>query len=263
MAGSARFYPIPGPDNSIVSHSADTGKGKLTEHLTRDEAGDYFEPNSPNGNVPPHEDSAPQYTYGALFDAPDLSTLIKGRRSPGAREYETKVKSALKSAAIGSLRNGQVADSAAIFRYGPGLAAATGDMCAVNDRAKKAVDLLTAPENPYFAFAFVAVPLIAQLFRNHEQQLEKVPLARKQAREQRKLRRQADDNRRIATIHVPFMRRELKIRVGLRVNPLKGFRQGMHASSQAPEQLIQIVFSDARLQEALEKQGITVVQTNM
>ena len=233
----------------------------MTENLTKDEQDDFFDPGIHNGTR--DEPQSAPYSYGALFDAPDFSTLIKGRRSPGAREYETKVKSALKAGAIGSLRNGQVADAATIFRYGPGLAAATGDMCAVNDRAKKAVDLLTAPENPYFAFLFVALPMVSQLFRNHEQQIDQIPAVRREARERRKMRRQAEDNRRIATVHVPFLRREIKLRVGLRINPFKGLRQGFRASSQPPEQLIQIVFSDPKLQEALAKQGIGIVQTDL
>ena len=231
----------------------------MTENLTEEEREDYFNPGSANGSQR-SEDSAPQYSYGALFDAPDLSTLIKGRRKTGAREYELKVKSALKSAAIGSLRQGNIPDAAAIFRYGPGFAAATGDLCAANDKAKQAVDLLTSPENPYFAFAFVALPMLAQFFRNHERTLGQIPDARKQAKQRRRERKLMDDNRRIATLHIPFMRREIKIRIGLRTNPFRGLVAGFHASSQPPEQLVTLVFSDPALQEALAKQGINIVQ---
>jgi hypothetical protein len=246
------------PSDTIPAASREPGKEQVTENLTKEEQEDFFNPGQPNGDSP--DDSAPNYSYGALFDAPDFATLIKGRRRPGAREYEIKVKSALKATAIGTMRNGNIPDAAAIFRYGPGFAAATGDVCAVNDRAKRAVDILTAPENPYFALAIIAFPFVSQLFRNHERQLEAIPAARRQARQRRKLRQQAEDNRRIATIHIPFLRRELKIRIGLRVNPFTGLRASFRASSQPPEQLVTLVFSDANLREALAKQGIEIVQ---
>jgi hypothetical protein len=230
----------------------------LSDNLTEEERQDYFNPGGSNGDSPP-EDSA-SYSYDALFAAPDYSVLIKGRRSAGAREYETKVKSVMKSLAIGSLRNGQFADSATFFRFGPGLSAATGDVCAVNDRAKKIVDMATAPDNPYVALGMVALPMIAQLFRNHEKQLEVIPELRKEARQRRKQRRQEEDKRRTATVHIPFMRREIKVRIGLRFNPFRGSRLAFTASTKPPQDLIQQVFSDEKLQAALAKQGIEVVQ---
>jgi hypothetical protein len=233
----------------------------LTDNLADQDRKDFFSPGPDgNGETPEHpEDSAP-FSYGALFDAPDFASLIRGRRRPGAREYEVKVKSALKSAAIGCMRTQNIPDAAAIFHYGPGFAAATGDLCAVNDRAKQLVDMLTAPENPYVAFAFATLPFAAQLFRNHERQLEAIPQARKHARERRKLRRQQEDTRKIATLHIPLLHREIKIRVGLRVNPFRGLQRSFTASSRPPAELVTFVFSDSNLREALAKQGIEVVQ---
>lgn len=233
------------------------GKELMSEGLTADEREDYFEPGQLNGS----QDGA-SYSYGALFDAPDFSSLIKGRRSAHAREYETKVKSGLKSVTIAALRSGDLADAATILHHGPGFAAASGDLCAANDKAKAMVDMITAPDNPYVSFAFIAVPFIAQLMRNHEKTLEQIPDARKAARARRKERKQAEDTRKVATLHIPLMRREIKIRVGMRVNPLRGFGKGFRASTRQPSELIMQVFSDEKLIAALEKQGISIVQTN-
>jgi hypothetical protein len=248
------------PSDGIPAAFRYPGKESVTDNLTDQDRKDYFSPGS-GGNGETPEESAP-FSYGALFDAPDFSSLIRGRRRTGAREYEVKVKSALKSAAIGCMRAGDLPDAAAIFHYGPGFASATGDLCAVNDRAKNLVDILTAPDNPYVTFAFAAVPFAAQVFRNHERQLEAIPQARKQARERRKLRRQQEDTRKVATLHIPLLRREIKVRIGLRVNPFRGLRQGFTASSRPPAELVTFVFSDPELREALAKQGIEIVQSS-
>lgn len=237
----------------------------MTSGLTGEEAQDFFDPGSNGQSNPDDEQPADNasYSYDALFNAPDYSTLIKGRRPAHAREYETKVKSVMKSGAIGSLRNGQFADAATFFRFGPGFSAATGDLCAANEKAAKAVDMLTAPDNPYFAFAFAALPFVAQLIRNHEQQFDAIPEVRKQAKLRRKERaaRMAEgDSRRIATVKVPFMRREFKIHVGVRWNPFRNVRGTVRATTKKPEELVTLVFSDPKLQEALAKQGIEVVQ---
>jgi hypothetical protein len=252
-------FPASGKDFSDYSgRQSCTGKEKLSENLTDSERQDFFNPGGTNGDSP--QDDSASYSYDALFSAPDYSVLIKGRRSAGAREYETKVKSVMKSLAVGSLRNGQVADSATFFRFGPGFSSATGDVCAVNDRAKKIVDMVTAPDNPYVALGMIAVPMIVQLMRNHEKQLDMIPEVRKEAKRRRKERRQEEDKRRTATVHIPFMRREIKIRVGLRFNPFKGTRMALWASSKPPQELVQQVFSDQKLRDALAKQGIEIVQ---
>lgn len=248
---SGRIFPLTSRRQSCA------GKETLSEGLSADERQDYFNPGGSNGDSPP-EDGA-SYAYDALFSAPDYSVLIKGRRSVGARDYETKAKSVMKSLAIGSLRNGQFADSATFFRYGPGLSAATGDVCAVNDRAKKIVDMVTAPDNPYVALGMIAFPMIVQLMRNHEKQLEMIPEARKEARKRRKERKQEEDKRKTATVHIPFMRREIKIRVGLRLNPFRNSRVALLASSKPPQQIVNEVFADEKLLAALAKQGIELV----
>jgi hypothetical protein len=235
----------------------------LSDNLTEEEQQDFFNPGgSPNGDSSRTDEGA-SYAYDALFNAPDYSTLVKGRRSPGAKDYETKVKSVMKSAAIGSLRNGQIADAATFFRFGPGFAAATGDVCAVNDQAKKIVDMVTAPDNPFIALLFVGIPMTAQLVRNHERQLEQIPEARKEAKKRKRERRLAEDTRKVATLHIPFMRREIRVRIGLRFNPFKNLTTGLRSSTRKPEELITQVFSDPKLQDALARQGIEIVQTPM
>jgi len=227
----------------------------LSENLTTDEKDDFFDPNSHNGS----EDSRASFSYDALFDAPNFSSIVKGRRPANARHYETKVKAGLKSVTIAALRTGDLADAATILHHGPGFAAATGDLCAANDKAKAIVDMITAPDSPYVTFVFAALPFISQLLRNHEQELSQIPVSRKARKAAKRERAQVEDTRKIATLHIPFLRREIKVRVGLRVNPLRNLGRGLRMSTQPPENLISVVFSDPALITALEKQGIQIV----
>jgi hypothetical protein len=239
--------------------------------LTDEERADFFDP-SPSSNgyheseQEQEQDGAPDVSYGALFDAPDFSTLIRGRRPTGAREYENKVKSGMKSATMAAMRAGDLPDAAAILKFGPGFAAATGDVCAVNDKAKKMVDMITAPENPYVSLALATLPFVAQLIRNHEAAFDQIPETRKQAKELRKQRKAAmngtEDTRRTVSVGIPFMKREIKIRVGVKIRPFAGLRKGIRTGSHPPETLIMQVFSDEKLIAALEKQGIRIVQQN-
>src|SRR5579864_1992233 len=103
----------------------------MSDQFTENDQADFFNPTT-NGRhdeyfpLPDDGTESDTFTaeYDALINAPDYSTIIKGSRTAVAREYETKVKSVLKSGAIGALRRGNMPDSAAIFRHGPSFAAA-------------------------------------------------------------------------------------------------------------------------------------------
>src|SRR6201986_3087977 len=113
--------------------------------------------------------------YTSLFEATDFTALIKPAQSAVAREYSGKVKSLLKAGTIGAINIGDFADAAAFLHYGPGFADASGQLAEADKRARAAVDILTAPGNPYAMFLMTGIPLIAQLFRNHEEQIQELP----------------------------------------------------------------------------------------
>jgi hypothetical protein len=227
-------------------------------NLSDEDQKDYFEPGqqSPNGHYDDGETSA-SFDYGALFDAPDFSSMVRGRRSAGAKEYETKVKSVLKSGTIAALRAGNLADAATILHFGPGFSAAAGDLAAVNDSAKRAIDLITAPDNPFVTFALVALPFVGQLFRNHEETFRQIPELRRMSRRARR-EAAAEGTRKNLEIKLPFGR-VIRLRVGLRLNSLKRLRLLFHLPTREPEDLVSQVFSDQKLIAALERQGIRIV----
>lgn len=95
-------------------------------------------------------------------------------RTQRAREYESKVEGLLNlamRACVGSPAT--VADGAAIIEYGPALASKAGDLADADARVRRALDLITSgTDNPYLALAFAAMPLVAQIARNHETSAE-------------------------------------------------------------------------------------------
>jgi hypothetical protein len=248
----------------------------MSDQFTENDQSDYFDPTA-NGRREedydlPEDGDAASFTaeYDALINAPDYSTIIKGSRSATAREYETKVKSVLKSGALGALRKGNLPDSAAIFRHGPSLAAAVGDLAEVSEQTRRMVDLATAPENPYVMLFIAGGTLLAQLFRNHQPEIQEVARTRRAMKKYRKehpeefaeYERSAKeaDKRKNVEIRLPLGRR-MSFRLGFKINPLKGIRFAFRTQTRAPADLVTMVFSDKKLVAALKKQGIDIVQT--
>jgi hypothetical protein len=245
----------------------------MSDQFTENEQADFFDPTG-NGkreeDFPLPDDGTGSETftanYDALINAPDYSTIIKGSRTATAREYETKVKSVLKSGAIGALRRGNLPDSAAIFRHGPAFAAAVGDLAEVSEQTRRMVDLATAPENPYVMLLIAGIPLVAQLFRNHQPEIQEVARSRRAMRKYRKEHpeefihaEQREDKRRNVEIRLPLGRR-ITFRLGLKINPFKGIRFAFRTQTREPAELVTMVFSDKKLVAALKKQGIDIVQ---
>jgi hypothetical protein len=218
-----------------------------------------------NGDVPEddyvEDEPSAVFDYGAIFDAPDFSSIVRGRRSAHAKQYESKVKSVLKSGTMGSLRSGNFADAATILHYGPGFAAAAGDLAAANERAAKAIDLITSPESPYVAFVLVSLPFFAQLFRNHEDTLKQIPEARRVAKRRRREEKEAANGTatpgKNVTMSLPFGRK-VNFRVGFKFRPLARIKVLFRVPTHDPAELTERVFSDPRLIEALRKQGVNI-----
>ena len=232
-------------------------------NLNEEDTRDFFQPKeSVNGDSPDdYDENEPSaiFDYGAIFDAPDFSSIVRGRRSAHAKQYESKVKSVLKSGTMGSLRNGNFSDAATILHYGPGFAAAAGDLAAADSRAAKAIDLITSPESPYVAFAMITMLFVAQLFRNHEETLKQIPEARKMAKRRR--REEAASGTatpgKNVTLSLPFGRK-INFKVGFKFRPLARIKVLFRVPTHDPDELTQRVFSDEALLAALHKQGVNI-----
>lgn len=193
--------------------------------------------------------------WRSIFDAPDFTSLVRPAQTANAKAHSAKIKSMLKSGVIGCINIGDFPDAAAILSFGPPFADAGGQLADADKRAAKAIDVLTAPGNPYVMFAMTTIPLISQLFRNHEQTIAAIPETRRQAR----LRRKAmADARKVEKprFTIRMMGREWPIR--FRTPQFGKVLSGFKANTRDPETLTLSVFTDPRVVKALEKQGIVL-----
>lgn len=208
-------------------------------------------PETANGDGKEHVD------YTSLFEATDFTQLIKPAQTAVAREYSGKVKSVLKAGTIGAINIGDFVDAAAFLHYGPAFADATGQLAEADKRARAAVDILTAPGNPYAMFLVTGIPLIAQLFRNHEEQIHELPDAVKNARKRRKVMATAKKAEK-PRFTLRAFGREWPIR--FRMPKVGRVFSGFRTQTQDPNGLAERVFLDPAVQRALRKQGIVLVK---
>jgi hypothetical protein len=202
-------------------------------------------------------DGSDKPDYTSLFEATDFTALIKPAQSAVAKEYSGKVKSLLKAGTIGAINIGDFSDAAAFLHYGPGFADATGQLAEADKRARAAVDILTAPGNPYAMFLMTGIPLIAQLFRNHEEQIQELPSAFKNSRKRRKAMataKKAEQPR----FTLRIFGREVPVR--FRMPKVGRVFSGFRTQTQDPSTLAERVFLDPAVQRALRKQGIVLVR---
>lgn len=207
---------------------------------------------SANGETPTE---VPQWQ--AILDAPDFLTLLKGpRKTPTAREYEIKVQSALKEVLkfrLGAGTPAGLADVATILAMGPNLAERAGILADTDERAKHALDMLTAPDNPWLMFALAALPFIGQLFRNHEDQVKAIPGGFKKTREQRKAERAARPK---PVLHIGKREFKLPFRVSLKFGMLR-------QNTYDPQYLINQVMSSPKVRSAInDKYGVVIGEKN-
>jgi hypothetical protein len=223
----------------------------------------------------PSEDDHMRDEYTAqsfsLFDAPDYAQFIRHQQTSRGAEYQKKVESMLKAAALTCFRNGDAVDGATILHYGPSFAHKAGDLTDVSDNARRAIDMLTAPDNPWVMFAIAALPFGMQLFRNHEAEASAAAKQVKQTRaEKREYKRRVRTGelpppppRKVKgiTIHGPFGR---KFTVRIPVPRPAVLINLLRSQTHEPAELATKVLSDPKLQKALAKQGIIIEvrQTN-
>jgi hypothetical protein len=129
-----------------------------------------------------------------------------------------------------------VSDAAAIIQHGPIVASKLGDLADQDEHVRKAVDFITAgTENPYVSLALAALPLAAQIIRNHE----------------------TDDLSRHVQVRIPFTKRTLKLPLKLRLkNPF------LRSVTQRPDVLSETTFGNPAIAEALASQNIDVAWTS-
>ncbi len=159
-----------------------------------------------------------------------------------------------------SINNHQWPDAATFLKHGPGFAKAAGNLAAEDARAAQVVDMLTAPDSPYLMFAMVAIPMVAQLVRNHQPELIDASLTFKERRAERKQAKAAGLKPKTAkppiTVHVFKREFKIPIRLRLRMPNLKGAFKAFLAPTQHPNQIAQEVFTDPGVIKALHKMGV-------
>jgi hypothetical protein len=201
----------------------------------------------------------PEDGWRSIFDAPNLTALVKPAQTRNAKEYSDKVKALLKSGMVATINVGDFPDAAAILTYGPEFADAAGQFADSNKYAAQAIDIITSPGNPAAMFILTAIPLIAQLTRNHEESIKRLPETRKQAR----LRRKAmADARKVEKprFTIRAMGREWPVR--FRTPRISKVFSAFRAQTRDPDSMTLNVFTDPAVIRALKKQGIVLVNPN-
>lgn len=125
-------------------------------------------------------------TEAGTYASVDPDLIKKRKRAPGALQYENKVNDILTMGVVVTAgREGTVTDAAAILLHGDAVATAFGDLAAENDNTARVIDFLHGGTgNAASAAVMAALPLILQIVRNHEPQLEtmsriNIPFTRK------------------------------------------------------------------------------------
>jgi len=222
--------------------------------LTDEEQEDYFDPgHSANGDKP-----------NVILTAPDYSSFVKVPHTRIAQEYEKKIQSLFKAGFFGALRNDNLHDAALCIHHGPNVSATAGALAEHDERVARIVDMITAPDNPYVAFAVAAVGFAAQFARNHEEELRSIPQAAKEGRAERRARKRAEregltdapPSPRIS-VRLPFGR-SVSFGIKLRFRSLRKLGTIWHFQTHDPDELVQQVFSDEKLLKALAKENIHI-----
>jgi hypothetical protein len=225
--------------------------------ITEDEGTEESGYDSPNGSGPDTPPSGPD--FNVILGAPDLATLIKRSKTGVAREYEKKTASAFKAVALGSIQSGNLPDAAAVLWHGPGAASAIGDLASADEHARKALDMLLAPDNPWLVCALTIIPLIGQLARNHEPALKEIPgkfkMGRK-ARAQRKLAKAAQPPE-PPRFTFKLFGKTIPVRFKMH-NPFGPMFKGIRSQTRDPDRLTAQVFSDDKLLAELRKHGVDI-----
>jgi len=188
-------------------------------------------------DLPPEYSDGDETRFRGIVADADLADFIKRPKTAVAREYEKKTASILNAAMRGTISSpSTVADAAAIIQYGEGVSAAAGEWAQEDEKARKMIDLIATPSSPVVMFVMAAIPLVAQIIRNHESEVTK-PV--------REVSRQ---------FRIPFIKKNVSIGMRLKFALPKRFRN----ATVPPELLMEGVFSHPEVIKALKKRGIEV-----
>jgi hypothetical protein len=206
-----------------------------------------------------HPQPPPGPDFNVILGAPDFTALIKRPETQKSREYERRTASALKLVVVGSIQAGQLPDAATVLYHGPGFAKAVGQLADASETAQKIVDAFTSPNSPWAMFALTAVPMVAQLFRNHEDQLQQVPSKIAFSRKARQMRKEAKQAQPKPPPRFTFriLGKQIPVRFRMRFNLGRVFA-GVRTQTRDPNEIALGVFTDERLLSALAKQGINI-----
>jgi hypothetical protein len=216
----------------------------------------------PNGDGTEFEDERGRERpdYSDLFGAPDFASFIKKPVSQRSRQYERKVQSFMKAGVVGAINMQDFPDAAAFLKYGPAFARASGELADSNAKTREMIDMLAAPSSPVAMFLAAGIPLLAQLWRNHEPQVQQISQNVKTTRAQRRAAKKAGvkfarpgmrevGNVKIFGKRIPIKVRLPKIRVSV-------FGKMLHARAQHPQVLVHEVFADPKVIKALRDLGV-------
>jgi hypothetical protein len=204
------------------------------------------------------EDKRPDFYE--LFDAPDWSSWLKVEETAVSKEYRKKANSFLKMLMTGCLNTGNFPDAAAIIDRGPAFARAVGQLSASNETVRKGIDLVMLPDSPVAQFIATGLPLLSQLYRNHEETLSTIPGKMRMTRAERKVAREAGKDQ-------PKPEPKFTIRVGKRIKiPVRINMKmrwqfllgGMRAQTVNPNMLTYKVFGDQKVVDRLTQMGVTI-----
>lgn len=209
--------------------------------FTPDELQDEFIDEGSSPEQPPDE-----------YDQPDGEFLEKEWRSPVAKRYEKKLKKNLNTIFRAAIAHeATVPDAAAILLYGPDFCEKWGNLAATDKRVRRGIDWLAdGTENPYLAAAIATLPLVMQLYRNHEESLS--PTAAVKAVKASRARAKDRPGRQI---RIPFTKRAITIRFRIAAGAIQNLTND-------PVALTNHVFGNPDVIQSLQNSGITNIAFN-
>lgn len=171
-------------------------------------------------------------------DEPSATFISDKARSVKSRRYEKKMRGLFNTGFRAAISNpATVSDAAAIMMHAEPISRAWGDLADESAGIARAIDYITdGTENPYATAVITTMPLILQMLRNHEPQLEVKERG----------------------IKIPFGKRK-----GERITLKFGVKlRGVRNMTNDPEELATYVFNHPSVIRALEKQGLIVAKSN-
>lgn len=212
----------------------------------------------PESNGYPDEPPEEEDGISAIFGAADYTTLVKPKNTAISRKYRNDTYSILKSLMIGAIKTDNMADAATIVYHGPSFGIAVGQLADADEKARRVIDFLTSPSNPYITFALTSMTLVSQLVRNHEQAISEIPAKIKLNRRQRKaMKSVASEQKPQFTAHL--FGRDIPIRYVPRIK-FKAIFSALKTQTHKPDDMVETIFGDPKLLKALEDQGIILVR---